>query len=167
MSARRRLVSALLAAAATAITPAAAEADPARIGMSFPTAPDGTPVQLPRALNDRGEVLGVTGDSLTTVVWRRGQVSVVGTAGTVLDGRDLSDRGHVGGLELRSFTDIRPFVWRGGRLTYLPSDRPIGAVVDVNDRGTALGVQGDSISTVDQVVGWVEGARVTDRKSVV
>jgi probable HAF family extracellular repeat protein len=169
MSARRRLVFAFLAvtSAATGITPAAADARPARIGVSFPTAPDGTPVQLPRALNDRGEVLGVTGDSLTTVVWRRGRVSVVGTAGTVLDGRDLSDRGHVGGLELRSFTDVRPFVWRGGRLTYLPTDRAIGAVVDVNDHGTALGAQGDSITASDQVVGWVDGALVTPPPGVV
>jgi probable HAF family extracellular repeat protein len=146
---------------ATGSTPIAADARQARIGVSFPTAPDGTPVELPRALNDRGEVLGVTGDSLATVVWRRGQVSVVGTAGAVLDARDLSERGHVGGLELRSFTDVRPFVWRSGRLTHLPTDRPIGAVVDVNDRGTALGAQGDSIGAVDQVVGWVDGALVT------
>jgi probable HAF family extracellular repeat protein len=171
MSARHRFAVVALAAAAAGVLPPAAPAGagPAPVRVSHPTAPDGTPVEFPRAINERGEILGLvsTGDGLTytTAVWRRGQVSVVGDPDVPLtmpfDARALSDRGHVAGFHLLSFEQTRPFSWRAGQLTYPPIDHPSGGVQDVNDHGDAIGVVGDDAFGGTQVVGWVDGALVT------
>ena len=162
MSARRRLASACSRPRPRPprSRPPLAEADPARIRVSFINEPDGTPPAA-AAPSTTGARSSATGDSLTTVVWRRGEVSVVGTADRPGRPRPVRPGARRWAGASGSLTDARPFVWRRAASRTRPPTGAIGAVVDVNDRGTALGAQGDSITAIDQVVGWVDGALVT------
>jgi len=145
-------------------SPAPAPAPAPRVTVSFPTAPDGRPVELPTKINDRGEVVGVLVDtptSVATVVWQRGRVTPLGPAGLpVLAPRDISERGQVVGMKLLAFDQAVPFSWHRGQLVDLPIERPAGVASDVSERGWALGVQSEAPGASGTPVAWTPGGEL-------
>jgi probable HAF family extracellular repeat protein len=101
--------------------------------------------------------------TVTTVVWRGGQVTELGPAsppGAVLNPRDISEQGQVVGMKQVAFDQSVPFSWRRGRLVDLPIEKAAGVASDVSDEGWALGVQSDSPFLGGTPVAWTPAGRL-------
>jgi probable HAF family extracellular repeat protein len=110
---------------------------------TLPGAPDSTAI----GINDRGDVVGRSGDH--AVLWRNGRIHDLGTLGGGLSTAvDINERGDVVGYgPLAEGGGDRAFIWRGGRLIVLSPLPGFSSsfATAVNDRGQVLGYStGDS-----------------------
>jgi probable HAF family extracellular repeat protein len=109
-------------------------------------APDGM-YGNPRAINNRGEVLGYLTDASWSVrygfVWRAGRMTILRPlGGTVLEARAINDRGQVVGYTTVPGSDVlHAFLWQDGRMRDLMAGRPAetGQAWDVNNAGQVAG----------------------------
>jgi probable HAF family extracellular repeat protein len=92
------------------------------------------------AVNDRGQVTGyseLADGSYQPFRWQDGVMTRIVTPGTTALGRLINNRGQVAGTWAPSPSqDSRGFLWDGGRFIDLS---PIANVIDINDRGQAVG----------------------------
>lgn len=140
------VVSAVTAAVAgtAAVSAAPASAAPVREAVGYrvtdlgtlPGAPDSTAT----GVNDRGDVVGRSGDH--AVLWRNGRTVDLGTlGGSFSTAVDVNERGDVVGFSQVAGGADHAFVWRGGRLidlSPLPGFSSSYATA-VNDRGSVVG----------------------------
>lgn len=123
----------------------------------------------PWTLNNRGQLLATellpTGDAFEIFVnaylWDGGQATRIGEEGKLVSPEDLSNHSHVVGSTGESFGQPgRPFLWKDGELTLLPSPEGTSpntqSDVYVNDRGTVAGTLPGPRPTV-----WHKGDIVT------
>jgi probable HAF family extracellular repeat protein len=112
-----------------------------------------------RAINDRGQVVGDSGGR--AFLWERGvmrDISPEGVTGATT-ATALNDRGQAIGYAgaARNREPIRPFLWSGGRATFLPTlGGPSASPAAINRLGEIIG-NGTDASGVGHALLWVDG----------
>jgi len=107
---------------------------------TFPGDSDG----FAAAINDRGQVVGQTGDctnAFHAVLWEHGTVSDLGTLGELqLGPQDINNQGQVVGVAF-SATTLVAFLWENGVATNLGTLAPdvFSLALGVNEKGQVVG----------------------------
>lgn len=115
--------------------------------------PAHSPPLMPRGFNDHGAVIGsiwtIGKPQVATFLWRNGVLSTLTIDGRLNSLSGINDRGQIAGVVvLRPGT--RPFVWRDGKVEYLPAPpaAPTGGNV------TAINATGDVAGYVEDGTGF-------------
>jgi probable HAF family extracellular repeat protein len=115
------------------------------------------------AINDRGEIVGemsTTSGAQDSFLWRHGTMTSLGA----VTADDINNAGEiVGSAQVGKNQMLVPFVWRHGRITYLPLLRSgYGGVAQViNNKGLIAGFSGTPHGLVAVV--WQHGTLISLR----
>jgi probable HAF family extracellular repeat protein len=115
----------------------------------------GATTSLARAINNRGQITGLSGytlggtNEIHAYLWERGTMTDLGTMGTGFsDGRGINDRGQVVGVTWTS-----SFLWEDGVMT------PIPIAGDINNRGQIVGT-GETPDGRSHAMLWDDGQTI-------
>jgi probable HAF family extracellular repeat protein len=116
---------------------------------------------IPRALNDRGDVVGSDYDPVAgtwnAVLWRNGETINLGATGTFNDATDINEKRQIVGWSYNSGLGYRSFLWQDGALTdlgHLGGNYTIAHAI--NNRGQVVGLSA-TVQGVFHAFLWQDG----------
>ena len=124
----------------------------------------GGPTGSARAINEQGEIVGVSatsaesGSEFHATYWKDGQAFDLGTLGGESSvANDINESGVIAGAAVRTAVRTRPVVWQNGVITELPLPDfwVAGEALAINDSGVIVG--GGYREFAESPNRWVDG----------
>lgn len=110
----------------------------------------------PVAINESGHIVGYADGGL--FLWRAGSVTYLKRTAQA---PSINDRDEVAGTATAEDGTSRAFLWRGGRVTPLPTPKGMNSrAVDINNSGQVIGAITRPDDATEQAVLWQQGRMI-------